>query len=161
MSGVSVQPVWCTKLPLQQQSVLFLAARGPDGIAKHHPCKGVVRAYRGTVLRAARYGRELHWGEAADSFMSLDRLADDHAWQEDVTAYFDTVDSLPHHYHLHLVHGAEILGYKHPDLRFRRRWHGFYLRAVDDAHMQPEDEALMDLRLSDWNRYEWEDGGAA
>jgi hypothetical protein len=69
---LSVQPEWCRALPLQQQSVMLLAARGPDGVTKMHPCKGVVVAYRGCVLLAAKYGRELRFGERADSFMSLD-----------------------------------------------------------------------------------------
>ena len=47
---LSVQPTWCTMLPLQQQSVLFLASRGPDGVAKVHPCKPVIIAYRATVF---------------------------------------------------------------------------------------------------------------
>lgn len=34
--SISVQPEWCLSLPIQQQSVLFLAARGPDGIKKRH-----------------------------------------------------------------------------------------------------------------------------
>jgi hypothetical protein len=37
---------WMDDLPMQQQSVVVLATRGPDGVAKHHPCKDVVRAYR-------------------------------------------------------------------------------------------------------------------
>jgi hypothetical protein len=94
---LSVVPRWMNTLPLQQQSVMLLASRGPDGIAKHHPCKNVVRAYRGTVLLAARYGRPLRWGEKADTFMSLDRIARSELWDEDVKAYFDSVDQLPHH----------------------------------------------------------------
>jgi hypothetical protein len=153
----SVQPEWCTELPLQQQSVLFLAARGPDGIGKFHPCKGVVRAYRGTVLLAAKYGRLLRLGEYGDTFMSLDRFNWPAHWADDVHLYFTSLDSLPHHYHLHLMHGAQILGYKHPDEVFRERWLQFYLDAVKDLHLLPESEEAMDNRLSDWWRTEWEE----
>jgi hypothetical protein len=65
----SVQPPWCVELPLQQQSVLFLAGRGPDGLAKSHPCKAIHVAYRGTIFMAGKYGRMLEWGEKADSFL--------------------------------------------------------------------------------------------
>ena len=133
----SVQPDWCLALPLQQQSVLFLAARGPDGVEKHHPCKAVVRAYRGTVLVAARYGRPLLWGEHADTFMSLDRFADISLWGQDIDAFIDSGDSLPHHYRAHLMHGAQIAGYKHPDERFRERWSWLYERMVDDLLLCP------------------------
>lgn len=146
---LSVQPTWCLDLPLQQQSVLLLAARGPDGIAKHHPCKNVVRAYRATVLVAAARRRPLEWGERADSFMSLDRFADDRSWHNDVVYFFDNVDELPHHYLMHLMHGAEIVGYHHPDVRFRRRWIGFYEAVCDDAHVMPESQGQLDRRLND------------
>lgn len=138
-------------LPLQQQSVLFLAARGPDGIAKVHACKPVVRAYRATVLVAAKRGRLLHWGEKADSFMSLDRFADDELWEFDMENFFATVDSLPHHYYMHLMHGAEILGYQHPDRRFRDRWCYFYIDCCRDLHLMPETCEAMRSRLNDFD----------
>lgn len=151
----SVQPRWCRDLPLQQQSVLMLAARGADGTAKHHPCKPVQIAYRGTVLVAAKYGRCLEWGEGADSFMSLDVLANDAAWADAVKLFFRNADGLPHHFLMHLMHGAQILGFKHPDERFRERWHKFYLAMVNDMHLHPESEADMDERLGDWGREHW------
>lgn len=149
-----VFPEWIMGLTMQQQSVLMLAARGPDGIAKHHPCKDVVRAYRATVFKAALYGRALTWGEKADSFMSLDLIASE-SWGDVVKEYFRVVDELPHHYHMHLLHGAQILAYKHPDQRQRHAWLWFYQRACDDAHMNEETEQQMDGRLSDWFQEEW------
>lgn len=152
---LSVQQEWCTRLPLQQQSVLLLAARGPDGIAKTHPCKRVHVAYRATVLVAAKYGRELEWGEKAGTFMSLDEFADDALWRSAVWDFVGAVDSLPAHYVKHLMHGAEIAGYKHPDDRFRERWLNFYGLLVTDMHLETETEEEMDKRLGDWGRKFW------
>ncbi len=151
----SVQPEWCLKLPIQQQSVLLLGARGPDGVAKKHPCKQVQIAYRGSVLLAAKYGRKLRWGERADTFMSLDVFADIDAWTAVVQDFFAHADELPHHYLMHLMHGAQILGYKHPDERFRDRWFSFYRAMVHDLHLTMETEAQMDERLGDWARTHW------
>jgi hypothetical protein len=155
MEPKSVQPEWCKNLPLQQQSVLFLAGRGPDGIAKVHPCKPIVIAYRGCVFMAGKYGRMLEWGERADSFMSLDVFSEDAGWAAAVKQFFDHHDNLPKHYLAHLMHGAQILGFKHPDERFRKRWNGFYLELVDSFHLHPETEAEMDKRLGDWERRFW------
>jgi hypothetical protein len=153
--SLSVQPYWCRRLPVQQQSVMLLASRGPDGVGKYHPCKAVVRAYRGTVLVAAKYGRPLDWGEKADTFMSLERFANDAVWRQDVDAFLDAHDELPKHYLAHLMHGAQIVGFKHPDDRFRSRWSGFYHQLVDVFHLNPETEEEMDERLGDWNRDHW------
>jgi hypothetical protein len=147
----SVQPEWCLKLPIQQQTVLLQATRGPDGIAETHPCMDIQRAYRASMWNSARYGRQLEWGEVsvADDFMSLSLFSDDHQWGVVVNQFFQRVDDLSHHFLRHLFHGAEILGYKHPDSRFRNRWISFYERAAMDMHMRPETEAEMDARLRD------------
>jgi hypothetical protein len=153
--GPSVQPAWCRALPLQQQSVLFLAARGPDGISKAHPCKPVVIAYRGCVLNAAKYGRALAFGEKADGFMSLDVFADLHLWTQATKTFLLYIDDLPFHYVMHLMHGVQILGFKHPDAMYRVRWQPFYEDLVREMHLNIETEDEMDKRLGDWERRWW------
>jgi hypothetical protein len=153
----SVQPEWCRELPLQQQSVLFLGARGPDGAVKDNPCKAIQRAYRGTVFVAAKYNRMLRFGEKADSFMSLDRFADFDLWNEDVEAFMDVADGLPIHFVTHLMHGAQILAYKHPDPAFRANWLYFYEECVKKFHLNPESVGEMDRRLGDWDQEYWVD----
>ena len=157
MTTISIQPEWCRSLPIQQQSVLFLAGRGPDGIPKYHPCKAVQIAYRGSVFVAAKYGRCLEWGEKADSFMSLDVFANEVEWRRAVQQFFAHHDELPHHYIMHLMHGAQILGYKHPDNRFRGRWGQFYIDTCFEMHLMPESGPDMDRRLGDWGREYWGD----
>jgi hypothetical protein len=154
---VSVQPEWCLDLPLQQQSVLLLAARGPDGIAKSHPSKRVQRAYRACVLHAAYEGGLMQWGQGHDhnTFMGLDEFGNNVLWQANIHWFFMSADDLPHHFLMHLLHGAEILGYKHPDERFWQRWRDFYLKGCEEMHLTPETESEMDERLNDWNREHW------
>ena len=150
--GHSVIPEWLIDCSYQQQSVILLALRGPDGVRKHHPAKTVHVAYRGTVLRAAERGRFLWWGEEADSFMSLDRIANDDHWEIAVNAFFAHVDELPHHYVAHLAHAAQIIGNRHPHEGFRRAWGYFYARWCDDLHVGLETETAMNTRLGDWGK---------
>ena len=151
-----VLPDWMADLPMQQQSVLLLALRGPDGDPKRTPFKDLLRAYRGTVLNAARYGRLLAFGEKADSFMSLDLFADFAQWKVAVELFVeDMADGSNLHHYTHFMHGAEILAYKHPDQRFRDRWILCYKLMVGRLHLTPESEVEMDERLSDWNREGW------
>jgi len=85
----------------------------------------------------------------------LDVFANDELWSLAVKDFFKSSDGLPLHYVTHLMHGAEILGYKHPDARFRTRWHHFYLKCVSSMHLGTESEEQMDSRLGDWNREHW------
>lgn len=69
--GVSIQPDWCKELPLEQQTVLMMAIRGPDGMHRQHESRPLIMRFRACVLVSARLGRELRWGEKGDRFMSL------------------------------------------------------------------------------------------
>lgn len=158
--GVSVHPDWISELRLQQQSVLVLALRGPDGDPKHTPFKVLLRAFRGTVLKAAKYGRMLYMGERADNFMSLDVIGDEEAWRRAIAVYLDDyADGAVLHHYTHFMHAAQILAYKHPDAVFRQRWLLCYVAFVDRLHLMPETESQMDARLSDWKRRQWDTFG--
>lgn len=147
----SVLAPWIAGLKLQQQSVLLLALRGPDGDVKHTSFKHLLRPYRGTVLMAAKYNRMLEWGEKADSFMSMHLFSNFREWKELVGRFIeDEADASILHHYTHFMHGAEILGYKHPDERFRSHWNYCYVSMVDRLHLSPETEEQMDARLSDW-----------
>lgn len=155
----TAQQAWMLHLPIQMQSVLMLGMRGHDGLPKETPSKNVLRAYRGTVLNAAKYGRPLRWGESlieGDSFMSLHHLADDSLWDGVVHAFVSDLDQLSLHFVAHLMHGMEIIGYKHPDNRFARCWMWAYEQTVHALHLQPETEVQLNARLGDWGRKHWD-----
>lgn len=152
---LSVQPLWCKQLSLQQQSVLFLAARGPDGVDKWHPAKEVIRYYRAEVMLAARFGKVMEDGMTGDSFMTMKGFDGRLSFNAAVRKYMECVDYIPHHYHMHLLHGVQVLGYKHPNDDHRQAWNAFYLLGCHDLHMTPETEVEMDRRLSDWNQEGW------
>lgn len=87
----------------------------------------------------------------------VDQLDED-GWEplmhEVVGEYLRALDAIPHHFQLHLLHAAEIVGYKHPDLRIRAWWWQTYKRLVHDMHLWPETEEQLDRRLGD-NRDQW------
>ena len=151
-----LQP-WVKELPLMQQTVLMTAVRGPDGVAKYGPVKMLQRWYRRCVLVSSLDGFTLETPFHPDggSFMGpsllfvgagedwepgMDKLVDD---------YLREVDALPHHFQLHFMHAAEIIGFKHHDARICEWWWEVYVRLVKDMHLTPETEAAMDERLGD------------
>ena len=150
---------WTHSLPFMQQTVLLTAVRGPDGIPKYHPVKYLLRWYRRCILVSSLDGCVLT-GPAdggGGSFMgpSFDARAAggsrpwQHHMEDIVDRYIQSLDELPHHFQLHLMHAAEIIGYKHPDPAIRNWWWGVYCRLVNDMHLQPEPEVHLNLRLGD------------
>ncbi len=193
----SVCQDWVHELTFMQQSVLLCALRGPDGIRKNHPVKVLCRWLRRCVLLSA-FDRRALWnpyeggggsftGQCRQRDTNLDDGADraevwvirdvDHAFD----LYLESVDELPHHFQLHFMHAAEILGYKFPDthgqgmmlgeyrapysevgdriwmpdgkLTVKQWWLRTYLLLANDAHLRPEDEATLDKRLGDYDEH--------
>lgn len=170
-----VQQKWVLEIPFMQQSVLFAALRAPDGIRKNHPVKVLLRWYRRCILLSAFDQRALTTpfepggGSFTGPFERHHAIAaglqpryavrnwDD---QKEETfgrmrlVYLDHVDELPHHFQLHFMHSAQIVGVHHREPSTRRWWKEFYYMIVEDAHLYPESDEDMNKRLSD-SREEW------
>jgi len=158
----SVLQDWVHELTFMQQSVLIACVRGPDGIRKDHPVKVLVRWLRRCFLISAfnRCALLTPYDRGGGSFTGpsiqtsdLDDTADVE-WFDGMKSkgedYFRYTDEIPHHFTLHLMHAAEILGYKHPDPSIRGWWNWFYLSCANDMHLFPETEQQMDERLGDF-----------
>jgi hypothetical protein len=168
-----VQQQWVLEIPFMQQSVLIAAVRAPDGIRKNHPVKVLMRWYRRCVLMSAFEQKEYRepYSEGGGSFTGPFTV--DHATAifgnevnkhggKPLSYYFDAmrfvyldhVDELPHHFQLHLMHAAQIVGVHHTNPDISLWWKQFSHMIVDDAHLHPETDEEMNTRLSD-NRDEW------
>ncbi|MCT2398488.1 hypothetical protein [Novosphingobium mangrovi (ex Huang et al. 2023)] len=173
----AVTQTWTEQLTFMQQTVLLTAVRGPDGSPKYGPTKMLLRWYRRCILRSSlEDGRTIKtpFDAGGGSFMGPSFPVDldgieygTRAWSlvvlnidwptrmtEIVSQYLRELDALPHHFQLHFMHAAEIVGYKHPDEEIRAWWHGTYLRLVHDMHLWPETEDQLDRRLGD-SREQW------
>ena len=159
---------WVQQIPLMQQTVLLTVIRGPDGVAKHHPVKMLIRWYRRCVLLGSFEKAVLTnpLDPRGGSFTGPSvKVAPGTSWLEVgdgwprfmeplVNQYIDACEELPHHFQAHFRNGVQIIGYKHPVRTIRSFWLSVYLRIVDDAHMMPEPQVMMDKRLGD-NEDDW------
>lgn len=160
------QQDWVTEISIMQQSVLFAAVRAPDGIRKNHPVKVLMRWYRRCVLVSAFDGKALlnpfekgggSFTGPFTEFHARDALGQRFDPSESLRTVFNSmrgeylhyVDELPHHFQLHFMHAAQIVGVHHPNEWVRSWWKEFYLMIVNDAHLHPETDEEMNRRLSD------------
>jgi hypothetical protein len=146
---------WVMGLPLMQQSVLLSGIRGPDTLRKDHPAKMLMRWYRRAFLVCA-FDQVVHFSSTEPCGGSFTGRVPDVSVVG--AEYLHNVDEVPHHFHLHLMHGAQIIGHHCPYPVARDFWRHFYLLAVKDMHLEPESLVEMDERLSDnedaWKRRE-------
>ena len=154
---MNVVQEWVSNIPMMQQTVLLTAIRGPDGTPKYSAAKYLLRWYRRCVLLSAMDGRILNnpVNLNGGSFTGPSCNGDlEKGWKPEmdkiVGDYLKELDAIPHHFHMHLMHAAEILGRKHPDEGIRDWWLlNVYCRFVKDMHLEPENEATLDHRLGD------------
>lgn len=157
MNSRSVLQEWVSGISMMQQTVLLTAIRGPDGLPKYNAIKMLLRWFRRCVLLSALEGRVLETplDPSGGSFTGPSLSADDELdpWEDrmqvHVHEYIRSLDGIPHHFQMHFMHAAEILGYKHPDAIIAMFWNRLYLRLVNDMHLWPETEIQMDERLGD------------
>jgi hypothetical protein len=133
---------WTEALTIRQQAVLIAAVRGCDGAPKDDPSKSVLWALRWEVLYPSEAGVDPH---KTRSFMGYTRTL-----SEDVRRFLASLDQYPFHFVMHVMHAAEIIGYKHPELEKRLGWKLIYEQIVcDNLHCRPETEDMLDERLED------------
>ena len=160
MKGRPVTQEWTYDLTMMQQTVLLTAIRGPDGIAKYGCVKMLLRWFRRCVLLSAMDGRVLDnpCDNNGGSFTGPSLTEKWEQWENPmndiVGEYLKTSDALPHHFQMHFMHAAQILGFKHPIRRIRVWWNHVYTRLVNDMHLHNETESEMDRRLGD-DRGQW------
>lgn len=146
---------WTHLLPMMQQTVLLTAVRGPDGLPKYGSIKMLLRWFRRCTLLSAMDGKVLldPYDNNGGSFTGPSLPAPCEPWEnameEIVNEYLRTLDAVPHHFQLHFMHAAEIIGYKHPNRRIRQWWYKLYSRLVNDMHLHLEQEKEMNERLGD------------
>jgi hypothetical protein len=159
----SVLQDWVMALPFMQQSVLIAAMRGPDGVEKMHQSKMLCRWLRRCIVISAFDRRALNnpYDPGGGSYTGpsceppeLTGLQWQDVMDGVVKSYFNSIDSLPHHFHLHFLHAVEILGYKHSDVMIRAWWNKTYHRMAHDMHLCVESEEALDFRLND-NEAQW------
>jgi len=134
-----IQP-WLEFLPLRMQSVLLLSARGPDT----HRCpevKKLTRWIRGLVFVPGNPDNVVE-------FMFADlppRISEKSAVHREL-------EFTSQHFYSHLMHGLEVIGYKHPDSDIRS--YGFYLYedmcSIFHLPVEPVEEFEHRLRQMGW-----------
>jgi hypothetical protein len=146
---------------MMQQSVLISAIRGPDTLKKDHVSHKLCKWLRRNMLLSA-FEKKVFMNPfepGGGSFTGPScKMAQNLDWQSQMfhilNEYIRSIDEVPHHFQVHFMHAAEILGYCYPDPDIREWWEECYHRLCYDMHLMPEDYDQMLYRLGD-NEENW------
>lgn len=132
---------WVCKLGLRYQGVLIASVRGCDTVSKHNTVKDLVRAYRAVILNS-------FCGDPKKSSSFIEVFSDEKLADIMTTVVASAGDELPHHYVMHMIHSAEIVGYYHPNEKIGVCWQYFYERMCVKMHVRPETIQELERRLN-------------
>lgn len=136
----SILQDWVQRLGLRHQGVLVSAVRGCDDEPRNSCTKILIRCLRETMLVC-------HCGDSAKAATFIEKV-DPVELLRRMDEVRKNLDHLPHHFVMHLIHAAEIIGYKHPDDRVSQPWMAYYAKLVHCLHLNPETEEQLDRRLN-------------
>lgn len=134
---------WVEDLPPRLQGTLFTCVRGCDTVEREDPVKLLSRCLRAVIMHTA--------SSKPGSFVMLidyDDHDDRYEFQWTVDETLASHDHLPLHYVMHLLHGAEIVAYMHPNENARQSWLGVYAGLCHHFHLRPESKDDMLARLT-------------
>jgi hypothetical protein len=124
---------WMGEISWKEQSVVISSLRGPDNLYTPN-IKKLIRWMRGATQNNA---------DPKHSYMQIDELPSFEEIEHEIA--FCSM-----HYVTHLLHGLEIIGYKHSDKSMAKIARNYYLEIVKEFfHLYPETEIQMDTRLQD------------
>jgi len=141
----SVVKDWLRELPLRMQSTVLLSLRGPDGCSKENGAKVICRELRFVVLNPA-FPKALFPNKSEDIFMGTQT---GYCSWDVAEAFWSDHDAYPHHWLMHLLHAAEIIGQFHPDGFVSTFWFSFYEAGCRTFHMNTETIEQLEDRLAD------------
>lgn len=138
----SVLQDWVMKLPLREQGTLLTCVRGCDLTPKYplfSNARRIVSTLRWSFLNPAD-PREVDYEPG--SFFSAQLIPIEELRPSEF-------GHLPQHWCSHIMHSAEVLGYRHPDPEIAQYWKSVYYKFCRSHHVTPETKEVMSARLAE------------
>ena len=130
---------WLSLIPEGQQVLVLLALRSCDSLGIDDPSSIIVRELRKTALRCQI--------PTVCNINDLDKDNEDRDFRKLVTKMVADYAKYPINFYKRLMHAAMVIGYKHPDIKVKKRWFDVYSRMARPLHLHIESEEDLDNRL--------------
>lgn len=142
---MTVLQKWLEEIPIRMQSTLILSLRGPDT----HRCPEIKRVQRWMRGLAFRPGNPDNVKEFMAPLSSVPTL-------EEKGPLARELEFTTQHFYSHLMHGLEVIGYKHPDDVAANAAYTLFFKMCALFHLSVETPEVFERRLG--TRTDWKDG---
>lgn len=136
----SVLQDWVMELPLREQGTLLTCVRGCDLVPKM-PLDSLPRRLVGSLRHAFMVPCDPREVDATPGCFFISEVPLD--WKASELGHY------PQHWLSHVMHAAEVLGWRHPDDVTAAAFQDVYCRIVFSLHLTPETFEAFEARLSE------------
>lgn len=136
----SVLQDWVTELPLREQGTLLTCVRGCD-LTPKYPLDSTARKLVGALRYAFMVPCDPREVDAEPGCFFISQPPLD--WKASELGHY------PQHWLSHVMHAAEVIGWRHPDEDLRFAFRSIYFKIVRSLHLNPETFEQFEARLSE------------
>jgi hypothetical protein len=136
----SVLQDWVMELPLREQGTLLTCVRGCD-LTPKMPLNSVERRLVGALRHAFMVPADPREVDVEPGSFFVSQPPTD--WKVSELGHY------PQHWLSHVMHSAEVIGFRHPDETVRARWYLIYTKIARSLHLNPETRSQFEDRLSE------------
>lgn len=141
---MTVLQTWLEALPIRMQSTLLLSLRGPD-THRAPEIKKVQRWMRGLTFKP---GNPANVAEFMTDIGNVPVLQEKNDLAREL-------EFCTQHFYSHLMHGLEVIGYRHPERGVAVRAQRMFIDMTSLMHLECETREDFELRL---RQITWPDG---
>lgn len=136
----SVLQDWVMELPLREQGTLLTCVRGCD-LTPKLPLDSTARRLVSALRHAFMVPADPREVDAEPGSFFVSRAPID--WKASELGHY------PQHWLSHVMHSAEVIGYRHPNRIVRETWYAIYAKLARSMHLNPETFEQFEERLSE------------
>lgn len=138
----SVLQDWVMELPRREQGTLLTGVRGCD-VTPKLPLDSVERRLVGAIRCAFMNPADPREVGVEPGCFFIPEPPDPATWKASELGHY------PLHWVSHVMHCAEIVGYRHPDAKVAAKWRAIYRKIVHSLHLNIESRDEVIARLSE------------
>lgn len=131
---------WISTLPAKQQAYLLMSLRNCDVVDYNDPSRVLINEFRKVIFKTIIQVNDID---------DLSKENEDRDFRKLVIKVYMNMNKYPLNFYKSLILSSQIIGYKHPDFKTKKRWFDTYVKLAQKTNLHIETQEDLDIRLGD------------
>jgi len=131
---------WISTLTYKQQAYLLMSLRNCDIVDYDDPSRILINELRKVIFKTIIQVNDID---------DLSKENEDRDFRKLIIKVSINMNKYPLNFYKSLILSSQIIGYKHPDFKTKKRWFDVYVKLAQKINLHIESEDDLDIRLGD------------